>query len=138
MRIGLFMEFSILITLLYSGESIDYGPCAFMDTYDPKTKFSSIDHQGRYAYGNQAKIASGIWLVLPKHSLPLIDVDLNKSIEILEKEIADFADVYGAKSLDMMRGKLGIQAGMKRKIIFLLRNYLIGCMEIKPIILIRL
>lgn len=111
MRIGFIHGVLNTDNVAISGESIDYGPCAFMDGYDPKTKFSSIDHQGRYAYGNQAKIAQWNMARFAETLIPLVDVDLNKSIEILEKEIANFADIYGAKSLEMMRGKLGIQAG---------------------------
>ncbi len=124
MRIGFIHGVLNTDNVAISGESIDYGPCAFMDAYDPKTKFSSIDHQGRYAYGNQAKIAQWNMARFAETLIPLIDVDLNKSIEILEKEIADFADVYGAKSLDMMRGKLGIQAGDEEEDHFFIKELL--------------
>ena len=124
MRIGFIHGVLNTDNVAISGESIDYGPCAFMDAYDPKTKFSSIDHQGRYAYGNQAKIAQWNMARFAETLIPLIDVDLNKSIEILEKEIADFADVYGAKSLDMMRGKLGIQAGDEEEDYFFIKELL--------------
>ena len=86
--------------------------------------YRSIDHQGRYAYGNQAKIAQWNMARFAETLIPLIDVDLNKSIEILEKEIADFADVYGAKSLDMMRGKLGILAGDEEEDHFFIKELL--------------
>ncbi len=124
MRIGFIHGVLNTDNVAISGESIDYGPCAFMDAYDPKTKFSSIDHQGRYAYGNQAKIAQWNMARFAETLIPLIDVDLNKSIEILEKEIADFSDVYGAKSLDMMRGKLGIQAGDEEEDHFFIKELL--------------
>ena len=124
MRIGFIHGVLNTDNVAISGESIDYGPCAFMDAYDPKTKFSSIDHQGRYAYGNQAKIAQWNMARFAETLIPLIDVDLNKSIEILEKEIADFADVYGAKSLDMMRGKLGILAGDEEEDHFFIKELL--------------
>ena len=58
-----------------SGETIDYGPCAFMDHYDPDTVFSSIDHRGRYAYGNQPAIAQWNLARLAETLLPLIDAD---------------------------------------------------------------
>ena len=58
-----------------SGETIDYGPCAFMDHYNPKTVFSSIDHRGRYAYGNQPAIAQWNLARLAETLLPLIDGD---------------------------------------------------------------
>ncbi len=61
-----------------SGESIDYGPCAFMDAYDPETVFSSIDHGGRYAYGNQPQIAQWNLARLAESLLPLVDRATNR------------------------------------------------------------
>ena len=65
-----------------SGETIDYGPCAFMDAYDPATVFSSIDHGGRYAFGNQPAIAQWNLARLAETLLPLFDADLDTAIEI--------------------------------------------------------
>ena len=64
-----------------SGETIDYGPCAFMDAYDPATVFSSIDHGGRYAYGNQPPIAQWNLARLAEAMLPLFDGDADRAIE---------------------------------------------------------
>ena len=63
-----------------SGETIDYGPCAFMDAYDPATVFSSIDHGGRYAYGNQPPIAQWNLARLAEALLPLFDDDKDKAV----------------------------------------------------------
>ena len=82
MRVGFIHGVLNTDNVAISGESIDYGPCAFMDSYDPKTKFSSIDQQGRYAYGNQPIIAKWNMARFAETLIPLIDVDLNKAIEM--------------------------------------------------------
>ena len=86
MRVGFIHGVLNTDNVAISGESIDYGPCAFLDSYDPKTKFSSIDQQGRYAYGNQPIIAKWNMARFAETLIPLIDVDLNKAIEMLEEE----------------------------------------------------
>lgn len=90
------------------GETIDYGPCAFMDTYDPQTVFSSIDRHGRYAYGNQPNIAKWNLARLAEALLPLIDNDMEKSIELAENVLEDFDRLYYNNWLTGMRSKLGI------------------------------
>ena len=109
MRVGFIHGVLNTDNVAMSGESIDYGPCAFMDSYDPKTKFSSIDQQGRYAYGNQPIIAKWNMARFAETLIPLIDVDLNKAIEMLEEEINEFSKIYINKSMEMMRSKLGIK-----------------------------
>ena len=91
-----------------SGETIDYGPCAFMDTYDTKTVFSSIDRHGRYAYENQPKI--GMWNLarFAESLLPLIDQDEEKAIEIAQNILGEFPKRYEANWLAGMRAKLGL------------------------------
>lgn len=91
-----------------AGETIDYGPCAFMDSYDPATVFSSIDRHGRYAYGNQPKM--GVWNLyrFAESILPLIDEDRDKSIEIAEEILEDFDEIFQKYWLKGMRSKLGI------------------------------
>lgn len=96
-----------------SGETIDYGPCAFMDEYDPHTVFSSIDHMGRYAYANQAKIAQWNIARLAEALLPLIHEDMNQAVKMAEEAINGFAEVYQAKWLAMMRAKLGLFDAME-------------------------
>ncbi len=91
-----------------SGETIDYGPCAFMDAYNPETVFSSIDHMGRYAYANQPLIAQWNLARLAETLLPLIDTDMKKAIQKAEETINGFAALYQKKWLAMMRAKLGL------------------------------
>lgn len=91
-----------------SGETIDYGPCAFMDIYDPNTVFSSIDREGRYAYKNQPNI--GVWNLtrFAETLIPLINEDKEKSIEMCKHELNKFEKIYNDYYLDGMRKKLGI------------------------------
>ncbi|WP_449602563.1 protein adenylyltransferase SelO [Paenibacillus sp. Marseille-Q9583] len=91
-----------------SGETIDYGPCAFMDVYHPETVFSSIDQQGRYAYGNQPGIASWNLARFAETLLPLLADDQEEAIQLAEEEIADFKERSYKHWLSGMRAKLGI------------------------------
>ena len=91
-----------------SGETIDYGPCAFMDDYDPATVFSSIDRKGRYAYGNQPYIAGWNLTRFAETLLPLLHDDHEKAVELAQDAIADFNELYHSNWLVGMRAKLGI------------------------------
>ncbi|CAH0119741.1 Protein adenylyltransferase SelO [Paenibacillus sp. CECT 9249] len=91
-----------------SGETIDYGPCAFMDAYDPATVFSSIDTQGRYAYGNQPYIAAWNLARFAETLLPLLHDDEAQSITMAEDALSDFASLFQRNWLAGMRAKLGI------------------------------
>jgi uncharacterized protein YdiU (UPF0061 family) len=91
-----------------SGETIDYGPCAFMDNYDTNTVFSSIDHAGRYAYGNQPAIAQWNLARLAETLLPLIDSDLGKAVELATEVVKDFMPAFDSRLLTRMRGKVGL------------------------------
>lgn len=91
-----------------SGETIDYGPCAFIDTYDPATVFSSIDTQGRYSYGNQPFIAAWNLARFAETLLPLLEADQDQAIKLAEDAIADFTMLYHQNLLSGMRAKLGI------------------------------
>jgi uncharacterized protein YdiU (UPF0061 family) len=93
-----------------SGETIDYGPCAFMDQYDPKTVFSSIDHNGRYAYTNQAAIAQWNLARFAETLLPLIDPDIDEAVGLATEVVAAFMDQFDARFLTGMRGKLGLSS----------------------------
>ncbi len=94
--------------MVLSGETIDYGPCAFMDIYDPQTVFSSIDRQGRYAYANQPIIASWNLARLGETLLPLIDNDEEKAISLAQEVISHFPELYHHYWLKGMRAKLGL------------------------------
>lgn len=91
-----------------SGETIDYGPCAFMDTYDPATVFSSIDREGRYAYGNQPNI--GVWNLarLAESMLPLLHEDQEQAVTLAQDKLSDFAGLFESNWLEGMRAKLGL------------------------------
>ena len=91
-----------------SGETLDYGPCAFMDTYDPATVFSSIDVQGRYAYGNQPAIAQWNLARLAEALLPLIDAERARAIELATAAIERFETRFQHHWLAGMRAKLGL------------------------------
>jgi uncharacterized protein YdiU (UPF0061 family) len=91
-----------------AGETIDYGPCAFMDSYDPATVFSSIDHHGRYAYANQPRIAVWNLARLAETLLPLLADDEAKAIAQAEQALAGFAERFQASYLAGMRQKLGL------------------------------
>lgn len=91
-----------------SGETIDYGPCAFMESYEPATVFSSIDHHGRYAYGNQPRIANWNLARLAEAMLPLFHPDEEKAVEIAEAELERFPEVFNKSWASGMRAKLGL------------------------------
>jgi uncharacterized protein YdiU (UPF0061 family) len=91
-----------------SGETIDYGPCAFMDRYDPRMVFSSIDHRGRYAYGNQPAIAQWNLARLAETLLPLIDADQPRAVELATARVQAFMEDFDARSQRLMGSKLGL------------------------------
>lgn len=92
-----------------SGETIDYGPCAFMDAYNPATVFSSIDDLGRYAFANQPAIMQWNLTRFAEALLPLLDEDLNLAIEMATDALNEFPELFKQKWLDMMRCKLGLK-----------------------------
>ena len=91
-----------------SGETIDYGPCAFMDAYHPGTVFSSIDHGGRYAYGNQPAIAQWNLARLAEAMLPLFDQDTDRAVARATEVLAGFPELFERHWMDGMRRKLGL------------------------------
>ncbi|MDR7855606.1 protein adenylyltransferase SelO family protein [Tissierella sp.] len=91
-----------------SGESIDYGPCAFMDTYNPATVFSSIDSRGRYAYGNQPHIAQWNLTRFAEALLPLLHENEEEAVKLAQNAISSFSDLFHLNWLKGMRGKLGL------------------------------
>jgi serine/tyrosine/threonine adenylyltransferase len=91
-----------------SGETIDYGPCAFMEAYAPGTVFSSIDHTGRYAYANQPLILGWNLARLAETLIPLLDPVPEKAVEIANDRLGSIAPRYRAEWLTVMRRKLGL------------------------------
>jgi len=94
-----------------SGETIDYGPCAFMEAFDPDTVFSSIDHGGRYAWGNQPGIAQWNLARLAETLLPLLHTDSDEAVALATDVINRFPALYRRGWLAVMRAKLGLQPG---------------------------
>ena len=90
------------------GETIDYGPCAFMDAYDPNTVFSSIDHHGRYAYGRQPQIAQWNLARFAETLLPLIHENQKEAVSVANQAITGFTDTFRRYWLAGMRAKLGL------------------------------
>ncbi len=90
------------------GETIDYGPCAFMDAYDPKTVFSSIDRHGRYAYGRQPTIAQWNLARFAETLLPLLHEGAEEAVAMANEAIAAFPDAFHQHWLSGMRAKLGL------------------------------
>ncbi|MFH1914242.1 MAG: protein adenylyltransferase SelO [Pseudomonadota bacterium] len=90
------------------GDTIDYGPCAFMDAYDPATVFSSIDQGGRYAYGNQPHMAQWNLARFGETLLPLLHKDQRKAVALVQEAIQAFPDLFRSVWLSGMRDKLGL------------------------------
>lgn len=92
-----------------SGETIDYGPCAFLDEYDPAKKFSSIDQYGRYAFSNQAPIAQWNLTRLAETLLPLLDDDPDKSVSLAEEALERFPDLHKTALQERLTAKIGLK-----------------------------
>ena len=123
MRVGFIHGVMNTDNMTISGETIDYGPCAFMDYYDPKTVFSSIDKFGRYAYSNQPSITKWNLARFAECLIPLIDKNQDKAIELATNSINSFEKKYEEKWLNMMRNKLGLY-GVDEKDKFLVQDLL--------------
>ena len=108
MRVGFIHGVMNTDNMAISGETIDYGPCAFMDHYDPKTVFSSIDKFGRYSFSNQPPITKWNLTRFAECLIPLIDKDEDKAVKIATETIDNFQNIYETKWLNMMRDKLGL------------------------------
>lgn len=94
-----------------SGETLDFGPCAFLDAYDPGKKFSSIDHGGRYAFHNQPAIAQWNLARLADCLLPLLAEDEQRGVAVAETTLAEFAPHFQAALVERFSAKIGIAAG---------------------------
>ena len=108
MRVGFVHGVMNTDNVTISGETIDYGPCAFMDSYNPKTVFSSIDKFGRYSFSNQPPITKWNLSRFAECLIPLINKDENKAIEMASESIDNFQKIYETKWLDMMKSKIGL------------------------------
>jgi uncharacterized protein YdiU (UPF0061 family) len=108
MRVGFIHGVMNTDNMALSGETIDYGPCAFMDQYDPNTVFSSIDLGGRYSYTNQPGIAQWNLARFAETLLPLIDADLDKAVALATPIIEGFVEQFELRFLEHMRRKIGL------------------------------
>ena len=108
LRVGFIHGVMNTDNMTISGETIDYGPCAFMDSYDPQTVFSAIDQQGRYAFGNQPSIAMWNLIRFAEALLPLLHPEPEKAVALAEDIIRPFNEQFQSAWLAMMRGKLGL------------------------------
>ena len=108
MRVGFIHGVMNTDNMAISGETIDYGPCAFMDDYHPATVYSSIDRQGRYAFANQPRIAAWNLARLAEALLPLFADETGRAVEIAQARIDTFEPRFRAEWVAMMRRKLGL------------------------------
>ena len=108
MRIGFIHGVMNTDNMAISGETIDYGPCAFMNHYNPKTVFSSIDKFGRYSFSNQPLITKWNLARFAECLIPLIDKNEDSAIRIVIETVDNFQKIYESKWLNMMRDKLGL------------------------------
>jgi serine/tyrosine/threonine adenylyltransferase len=128
MRVGFIHGVMNTDNMTISGETIDYGPCAFMDFYNPKTVFSSIDKIGRYSFVNQPPITKWNLARFAECLIPLINKDEKEAIKIATETIDNFQNIYQNKWLNMMRDKLGLFGSDKEDLKLI--NYLLNWMEI--------
>ena len=108
MRVGFIHGVMNTDNMSIPGETIDYGPCAFMNAYDPATVFSSIDRNSRYAYGNQPSIAQWNIACLASALIPIIHDDKEEAVKLCQEIINEFPAIYEQRWAKMMCSKLGI------------------------------
>ncbi len=108
MRVGFIHGVMNTDNMAISGETIDYGPCAFLDAYHPLTVFSSIDEQGRYAFANQPRIAAWNLARFAEALLPLFAEEAKEAVALAQARIDSFEDRFRARWVAMMRGKMGL------------------------------
>ena len=108
MRVGFIHGVMNTDNMSISGETIDYGPCAFMNAYNPNTVFSSIDKNGRYSFGNQPKITYWNLAILANALIPIISNNQEKSIEMVTEKLNKFSTIFSNSWYNMMYKKLGI------------------------------
>jgi len=112
-----------------SGETIDYGPCAFLEAYDPATVYSSIDQQGRYAYGNQPAVGEWNLARLAESLLPLLHNDEDRAVALAVETLGSFRGTYHAVWQAGMRTKLGLYAGLAADVVASLVDELLQLMH---------
>ena len=114
MRVGFIHGVMNTDNMSVAGETIDYGPCAFMNIYNPNTVFSSIDKNGRYSFENQSKVAHWNLAVFANTLIPIISDNQEKSMKLLREKLNKFSSIFSQKWYDMMYKKLGIIEPVKK------------------------
>ena len=109
MRVGFIHGVMNTDNIAITGETFDYGPCAFMNVYNPNTVFSSIDTGGRYAFGNQPNIIKWNLIKLAQALLPLVDEDQKTAVTLVQKAFENFDSTWFDVYYDTMLNKLGIE-----------------------------
>jgi len=112
-----------------SGETIDYGPCAFMDAFDPATVYSSIDETGRYAYGNQPLVAEWNLARLAEALLPLLHEDQERAVALAQELLGAFHGQYSAAWLTGMKAKFGLPDSLDDEVASSLTNELFTLLQ---------
>tara|TARA_Y100000996_G_scaffold414649_1_gene406171 strand:+ start:1372 stop:2820 length:1449 start_codon:yes stop_codon:yes gene_type:complete len=129
MRVGFIHGVMNTDNMSISGETIDYGPCAFMNAYNPDTVFSSIDKSGRYSFGNQPNIMHWNLAIFANTLLPIISDNENKSIELIKEKLNKFSSIFSNNWYSMMYKKLGILEPIEKdkilveSLLELMKNY---------------
>ena len=129
MRVGFIHGVMNTDNMSISGETIDYGPCAFMNVYNPDTVFSSIDKSGRYSFGNQPNIMHWNLAIFANTLLPIISDNENKSIELIKEKLNKFSSIFSNNWYSMMYKKLGILEPIEKdkilveSLLELMKNY---------------
>ncbi|MEW8028263.1 MAG: protein adenylyltransferase SelO [Candidatus Thiodiazotropha sp.] len=108
LRVGFIHGVMNTDNMAISGETIDFGPCAMMGTYSPKTVFSSIDRDGRYAFGNQPAIVQWNMARFAETLLPLMDMEKKQAIDILNSRLDSLSERFKQRYMNMMASKIGI------------------------------
>ncbi len=108
MRVGFIHGVMNTDNTTVSGETIDYGPCAFMDVFDPKTVFSAIDQTGRYAYGQQPQIGQWNLSVFAQSMLPLLSEDQDKAVDLAKEALAHYPSAFQSAYERGVRDKMGL------------------------------
>lgn len=111
LRVGFIHGVMNTDNMAVSGESIDYGPCAFLDEYHPGQVFSSIDHRGRYAFMNQPRIAQWNLARLAEALLPVLDPVEERALELATAAVQGFSEEFEAHWAEVRRAKLGVEDG---------------------------
>lgn len=123
MRVGFVHGVMNTDNMSISGETIDYGPCAFIDAYDPAARFSSIDTGSRYAFANQGAVAEWNLARLAEALLPILDENEEKAVELATQALRQFPALFSARLLTVMRAKIGL-ASMEEGDAVLIRDLL--------------